>query len=204
MRNALFVFLSILVLLAIRIGYVQFINGDELQALAYKQQSLDRSINAKRGTIYDRTGAALAVSASVETVTINPVNISVENKEKVAYALSEIFNLEYEKVLKKVKKHSSIETIVKKVDKEKANELRKWMEENNIKEGINIDEDTKRYYPYNTLASHIIGFTGSDNQGLDGVEAKYDETLSGKKGRIIRLTDAKGKTIGGTAEDFEK
>ena len=204
MKNGLFVFFSILILLAIRIGWIQFVKGEELQSLAYKQQSLDRSINAKRGTIYDRAGVALAVSASVETVTINPVNISSENKEKVAGALSDIFNLEYEKVLKKVKKHSSIETIVKKIDKEKADELRNWMEANNITTGINIDEDTKRYYPYNTLASHIIGFTGSDNQGLDGIEAKYDEILSGEKGKIIRLTDAKGKTIEGTAEDFEK
>ena len=203
-KNMLLTFLLILILLAIRIGYIQIKKGDELRALAYKQQSLDRNINAKRGTIYDSKKNALAVSASVETVTINPVNISNNNKEKVAKALSDIFNLEYEKVLKKVKKHSSIETIVKKVDKEKTNELRMWMEQNSITTGINIDEDTKRYYPYNTLASHIIGFTGSDNQGLDGIEAKYDEILSGEKGRIIRLTDAKGKTIDGTAEDFEK
>lgn len=203
-KNMLFIVIIILVLLVIRIGYIQFRQGDELRALAYKQQSLDRNINAKRGTIYDSKRTVLAVSASVETVTINPVNISSENTEKVAKALSEIFNLEYEKVLKKVKKHSSIETIIKKVDKEKTNELRMWMEQNNITTGINIDEDTKRYYPYNTLASHIIGFTGSDNQGLDGIEAKYDEILSGKKGRIIRLIDAKGKTIDGTAEDFEK
>ena len=74
-------------------------------------------------------------------------------------------------------KRSSIETIVKKVEKEKADELRVWMEQNNIKTGINIDEDTKRYYPYSNFASQIIGFCGSDNQGLDGIEAKYDTEL---------------------------
>ena len=94
----LLTFLLILILLAIRIGYIQIKKGDELRALAYKQQSLDRNINAKRGTIYDSKKNALAVSASVETVTINPVNISNNNKEKVAKALSDIFNLEYEKV----------------------------------------------------------------------------------------------------------
>ena len=78
-------------------------------------------------------------------------------------------------------KRSSIETIAKKVDKEKTNELRKWMKENDIESGINIDEDTKRYYPYSNLASQVIGFCGSDNQGLDGIEAKYDEILKGKR-----------------------
>ena len=201
-KNMLLTFLLILILLAIRIGYIQIKKGDELRALAYKQQSLDRNINAKRGTIYDSKKNALAVSASVETVTINPVNISNNNKEKVAKALSDIFNLEYEKVLKKVKKHSSIETIVKKVDKEKTNELRMWMEQNNITTGINIDEDTKRYYPYSNLASQVIGFFGGDNQGLDGVEAKFDEILSGKAGSISKATDAKGQVIGTEGENY--
>ena len=169
-------------LLMIRIGYIQFVKGDELQAMAYVQQTLDRFINPNRGTIYDRNGEVLAMSASVETVTVNPTNIAAEDKEKVAKALSNIFGLDYETILKRVKRKTSIETIVKKVDKEKADELRKWMEDEGIVYGINIDEDTKRYYPYATLASHIIGFTGSDNQGLDGVEAKYNDILSGTKG----------------------
>ena len=104
--------------------------------------------------------------------------------------------------MKKVKKKSSIETIVKKVEKDKADELRIWMEDNKIKEGINIDEDTKRYYPNNELCSQVIGFTGSDNQGLNGIEAKYDETLSGTKGKIIRVRDAKGGTLDGTVEEY--
>ncbi len=124
--------------------------------MAYVQQTLDRTINPNRGTIYDRNGEALAVSASVETVTVNPTNISGENKEKVAHALSSIFELDYETILKRVNKKTSIETIAKKVDKEKTNKLRLWMKENQIVNGINIDEDTKRYYPYATLASHII------------------------------------------------
>ena len=100
---------------------------------------------------------------------------------------------EYEKVLKKVTKRSSIETISKKVEKEKTDELRKWMQENNITTGINIDEDTKRYYPYGNFAAQIIGFCGSDNQGLDGIEAKYDQELKGKQGSIQRHADAKGR-----------
>ena len=167
------------------------------------QQTLDRTINPKRGTIYDSTGKnVLAISSTVETVTVNPGNISKEDKEKVAKKLSELFELDYETVLKKVTKRSSIETIVKQVEKEKTDELRKWMEENEILTGINIDEDTKRYYPNSTLASQIIGFCGSDNQGLDGIEAKYDEELKGEKGSIQRHTDAKGGEIGDEGENY--
>lgn len=202
-RNSLFVCIIVLMLLAVRVAWVQFVQGEELQALAYKQQTLDRSINPSRGTIYDRNGVELAVSATVETITVNPMNIQNENKEKVAEALSNIFDLDYEKVLKKVKKRSSIETIVKKVEKDKADELRTWMQENDIVDGINIDEDTKRYYPNNDLCSQVIGFTGSDNQGLNGIEAKYDETLSGTKGKISRVSDAKGGILSGTVEEYQ-
>lgn len=196
-------FLSIC--LIIRIAFIQFVQGSELQAMAYMQQTLDRSINPKRGTIYDATGEVIfAVSSTVETVTVNPVNIDKENKEKVAKVLADIFELDYEKVLKKVTKRSSIETIIKKVDKEKADELRVWMQNNNITKGINIDEDTKRYYPLNNLASQIIGFCGSDNQGLDGIEAVYDKTLKGTQGKIIKMTDATGGDIEQTAESYEE
>ncbi len=202
-RNILFIAFLIIALLIGKIGFIQFVQGKELSEMAYEQQTLDRSINPKRGTIYDCTGEnILAVSSTVETVTVNPGNIKKEDKEKVAKKLSEIFELDYETVLKKVTKRSSIETIVKKVDKEKTDTLRTWMNENNITEGINIDEDTKRYYPNNNLASQIIGFCGSDNQGLDGIEAKYDETLSGTKGSIKRHTDAKGGEIGTEGENY--
>ena len=203
MRNTLFISFLIIICLIVRIGYIQLIQGKELSELAYEQQTLDRKINPKRGTIYDATGTnILAVSSTVETVTVNPTNIANEDKEKVAIALSNIFELDYETVLKKLKKRSSIETIVKKEEKEKTDELRKWMEENNITSGINIDEDTKRYYPYNDLASQIIGFCGSDNQGLDGIEAKYEEELKGKQGAIQKHTDAKGGEIGEEGENY--
>ncbi len=203
MRNVLFISFLIIICLIVRIGYIQLIQGKELAKLAYEQQTLDRKINPKRGTIYDATGKnILAVSSTVETVTVNPGNIAAENKEKVAKALSDIFELDYETVLKKVKKRSSIETIVKKVEKERTDELRKWIEENNITNGINIDEDTKRYYPYNNFASQIIGFCGSDNQGLDGIEAKYETELKGEQGAIQKHTDAKGGEIGEEGENY--
>ena len=203
MRNSLFVVFIVLILLIVRIGYIQFIQGSQLRELAYEQQTLDRYINPKRGTIYDATGKnILAVSSTVESVTVNPVNIEKKDKEKVAKALAEILELDYENILKKVNKRISIETIAKRVDKEKTDKLRVWMDENNIKNGINIDEDTKRYYPYGTFASQFIGFCGSDNQGLDGIEARYDEVLKGKRGTIKRHSDAKGGEIGTEGESY--
>lgn len=204
MRNAIIIVFLVMLLMVGRIAWIQFIDGDKLKYMAYVQHTLDRKINPKRGTIYDATGTkVLAVSATVRTITVNPVNIAKDDKEKVAKALSEIFDVDYETTLKKVSKRSSIETIARKVEKEQADELMKWMEENNILTGINVDEDTKRYYPYNDLASQIIGFCGSDNQGLDGIEALYDSKLKGETGKIIKITDAKGNTILKEGEDYE-
>ena len=203
MKNEIIIVWIVLFALLFRIGWIQFAMGEELRSMAYVQQTLDRSINPRRGTIYDATGKTiLAVSSTVETITVNPVNISKEDKTKVAKALSDIFQLEYETVLKKVNKKSSIETIIKKVDKEKTDELRIWMQENDITTGINIDEDTKRYYPYNNLASQVIGFTGYDNQGLDGIESVYDDILKGENGKIQKLTDAKGGDIEESGENY--
>ena len=191
------------IILVGKLAYIQLIQGEELQRKSIAQQNISRKITAARGTIYDSTEKnILAKSSSVETVTVNPVNITKENKEKVAKAFSEIFDLDYEKTLKKVNKNSSIENIVKRVDKDKTNKLRLWMQENNIYSGINIDEDTKRYYPYASLASHIIGFVGSDNQGLDGIETKYEEILTGNNGSISKMIDAKGKNFGDEGESY--
>ena len=191
-------------LLIIRIFWLQFISGDELQTLAYEQQTLDRKVNPRRGTIYDSNMTELAVSSTVYTITVNPTNIEEKNKEIIAKKICEIFDLDYEKILKRIKKRSSIETIVRKEEKENVDKLNEWLVQNNLSKGINIDEDTKRYYPYNNFASHIIGFCGSDNQGLGGVEAKYDSVLQGTKGRITKVKDASGKEVEGTVEEYQE
>ena len=197
MKNSLFIVFILFILFTLRLAYIQFVWGAELSEKAWDQQAQSRTITAKRGTLYDSTGKyILAESSSVESVTINPTNIPDEDKDKVTNALSNIFELDYEKVFKKVHKKSSIESIIKKVDKSKTDELRNWMETNGITTGINIDEDSKRYYPYGDLAAQVIGFCGSDNQGLDGVEAKYDDELKGKNGRINRQTNAAGASLG--------
>ena len=165
MRNTLFITFLILLLLLSRICYIEFIQGKELQVLAFEQQVQKRTVNPRRGTIYDSSEKyTLAISSTAYTVSVNPTNIPNEKKDLIAKKLAEIFDLDYETVLKKVSKKSSIETIVKKIEKNKADELRIWLLENNIDTGVNIDEDSKRYYPYSNLASQVIGFCGGDNQ----------------------------------------
>ena len=192
----LLIILCIFLILIIRIGFIQIVDGRKLKTMALEQQSLERNIGAKRGTIYDATGEnILAISSNVESVTINPKNIKKEDKEKVARALADILSLDYDKVFIKVNKNTSIENIKKRIENTEADNLRKWLIENNISVGVNIDEDSKRYYPYSTLASQVIGFVGSDNQGLNGIEAKYDEILKGENGTINKIVDSTGTRI---------
>ena len=182
--------LCVLVLLLLRIAYLQFIQGPELKESANRQQSTDRIISPKRGNIYDSTGKLLAASAQVDTVSISPSKIDSKNKETIAKALSDIFELNYEDVLKKVNSESKTETIIKKVEKDKIDELKKWMENNKLYLGINIDEDVKRYYPYGNLASNLIGFCNTDNIGQEGIELKWNNVLSGTAGKIVSVEDA--------------
>ena len=209
LRSVLIVTILIFVLLVGRIGYLQFVQGNELKELAYQQQTINQIISPKRGNIYDRSGKALAISAQVDTITINPTKIKKDSdedtkklKEKVAKGLSEIFELDYEEVLQKVSSESQLETIVKKVEQEKVDELKTWMDENDITVGINIDEDTKRYYPYSTVASSVIGFCGNDNQGLSGIESKWDSILTGTPGKIVSSKGSDQQEIPNAEETY--
>ena len=186
---------AILLLLILRLAYLQFIKGSDLKEAANRQQSTNRVISAKRGNIYDSTGKLLAASASVDTVSINPSKIKKENKEKVAKAFSEIFELDYEETLAKVNSSNSFETIIKKGEKDKITKLQEWMKETEIYSGINIDEDVKRYYPYGTLASNLIGFCNTDNDGQEGIELKWNSVLSGTSGKITSIENAAAQLI---------
>lgn len=148
----------ILALLIIRLFWLQFIDGAWLKEQAFRQQTASKIISPDRGSILDVNGKYLAKSEKVDTISINPTKISKQNKTIVATGLSQIFELDYEETLAKVNSTSSFETIIKKVENDKVQELQKWMTDNKITSGINIDEDTKRYYPYNNLASQVIGF----------------------------------------------
>ena len=187
--------LFLLLALASRTAWIVFAKGATYKEAAYNQQTSIRVISPKRGTIYDSTGKALAVSASVDTVSINPNLISDDNKEKIARALSDIFELDYNSVYEKVASNSSFKTIIRKVENDKITQLETWMKENKITRGINIDSDSKRYYPYNNLASSLLGFCGTDNQGLYGIEYTWDDVLTGTPGRVTTLKDSKSQEI---------
>ena len=209
LRITLIVVILILLLLIGRIGFLQFVQGNYLKELAYNQQTINQIISPKRGNIYDSTGKALAISAQVDTITINPNKLVKDNnddtkeyKEKVAKGLSDIFELNYDEVLEKVNSSSQVETIIKKVEQEKVDTLKKWMEDNKISVGINIDEDTKRYYPYNTIASNVIGFCGGDNQGLSGIESKWDSVLTGTPGKIVSSKGSDQEEIPNAEETY--
>ena len=209
LKITLLIAIIIFILLITRIGFLQFAQGNYLKELAYNQQTINQIISPKRGNIYDSTGKALAISAQVDTVTINPSkfiksseDLTKALQEKVAKGLSELFELDYNETLEKVTSKSPVETIAKKVEQEKVDKLKTWMKENDISIGINIDEDTKRYYPYETVASNVIGFCGSDNQGLSGLESKWDEYLTGTPGKIVSSKGSNQQEIPNTEEKY--
>ena len=209
LRILLILTILIFIFLVGRIGFIQFVQGNSLKEGAYQQQTINQIISPKRGNIYDSTGKALAIGAQVDTITINPTKIVKSNdvdtkdyKEKVAKGLSEIFDLNYDEILEKVSSKSQVETIIKKVEQEKVEQLKQWMEDNKITIGINIDEDSKRYYPYSTVASHVIGFCGNDNQGLSGIEAKWESVLTGTPGKIVSSKGSDQQEIPNAEETY--
>ena len=178
----------LLLALTVRTGYLQVVKGENLQKQAIEQQTRDRIINSKRGTVYDRNGKQLAVSASVETVTASPAEVKANSNriavEKVAAGLADVLGMGYEEVYEKISKNSLYEIIKRRIEKEEADRVREFITNNKVS-GIRLDADTKRFYPYGNLASHVIGFTGLDNQGLEGIEMVFDKYLKGSPGRVI-------------------
>lgn len=172
-------------ILIFRVFFIQSIKADEYQKMAYEQQTRDRLISPKRGEIVDRNNNPIATNESVYSISV--INSQIEEPEKVASILSEKLELKYEDVLKKVNKKVALERIKTKVDKETADLIR-----NLNLVGVMIDEDIKRIYPNENMASQVIGFVGKDNQGIIGLEAKYDEYLKGKQGKILTETDSRG------------
>lgn len=205
------VIVLILVLVS-RVGYIQFVKGEYYKEMEYNQSTSSIVIAAKRGTIYDSNKKALAISADVDTISVNPKQIVVktngqkndektqELKEKLAKEFSEIFDINYDDTLEKLNSTNETEKIVSKVENDKVEVLKKWLKENKISAGINIDEDTKRYYPYNNLASNLIGVCGTDNQGLDGIELEYDSVLKGTNGKITTSISVRKDAIPDTTQ----
>lgn len=181
-------FEAIMMLLLGRIFYIQAFEADYYQKRAFEQQTRDRLIAPRRGDILDRNGNSLATTQSAAAISV--IHAQVEDEEEVARQLSEILELDYDEVLEKVQKKVALNRIKSKVDTETAQRI----EALGLK-GVKIDEDIQRVYPYKTLASQVIGFVGKDNQGIIGLESKYEEELKGEQGKIMTQTDARGREI---------
>lgn len=185
----LFVFLF----LGARLAYLMVVKADYYYEKAEDLHDRERSIKAKRGVIYDRNGVELAGNEPVCSISV--IHSQIEDEQAVITTLSQALDLDEEEVSKKVKANTIREKIKSNVDKKTADVIR----EKNLA-GVMVDEDYKRYYPYNELASKVIGFTGADNQGIVGLEVKYDEILAGTPGSILTITDANGLEVVNEAE----
>lgn len=189
------------------LAFIQFVQGKELSEKAYSQQMLDEIISPNRGTIYDSKGEILAQSIPVDTISVNPGLIKYSNNKKVdneiiATGMSEIFNISYEKMMEELNSGKSVVVVERKVETDKVKKLKEWMSEKGIVSGINIDEDSKRYYPYNDLASNLIGFCGTDNSGQTGLEERWNSVLTGTAGKVVTATDIKDNPISDEYEQY--
>ena len=187
---------AMLVLLGLigRLVYLMIFDAEYYQEKAEALHEREREIKAARGEIIDRNGTVLATNKTVCTISV--IHSQIKDKEKVIRVLSEELELEPEIVRKRVEKVSSMERVKTNVDKEIGDRIREYE-----LDGVKVDEDFKRYYPYDELASKVLGFTGGDNQGIIGLEVKYEEYLKGINGMILTTTDARGIELEGIAED---
>ena len=186
-----------------RVFYLTIVRGEELSEKAETQQLKDTEITAMRGTIYDSNGNVLAQSASVWNVFIDPLNIKDKQRDLIVDEFANLFGYdadEKKEFYNRTTHQNHYELVEKKVENNIKEKLSKFVSKNELGGCIGTEQTTKRYYPYGTLASSVIGFTGSDDQGLSGIEAYYDEQLTGTNGRIITAKDAKSNNI---ANDYE-
>ena len=196
-KKILVVFLAAFILILYLIGrlvYLMVFDAEYYQQKAEDLHERERDIKAARGEIIDRNGTVLATNRTVCTISV--IHSQIENPGKVIEKLSEFLEMDADQVRKKVEKISSIERIRSNVDKRTGDKIR-----NLGLAGVKVDEDFKRYYPYNELASKVLGFTGGDNQGIVGLEVKYEKYLKGINGKILTTTDARGIELDGVAED---
>lgn len=202
----LFIFCGVVfVLLAARLGWIMIVDGEEYSNKAVEQQTKDTPITADRGQIYDRNMKELAVNAPTYTVWVRPAELKEKNGDvtKMSEILAGITGSDASEIAESLSKESALVRIAKNLDTEQADQLREYMSNGELP-GISVDESTKRYYPYGTFASHVIGHTSDDNTGIAGIEMYYNDYLSGKSGRIIRNTDASGRQLSyGTEKYYE-
>ncbi|MEG1757300.1 MAG: penicillin-binding transpeptidase domain-containing protein [Oscillospiraceae bacterium] len=176
------------------VAKVALLDHEKYKELAIAQQLRDTKLSAKRGTIYDRNMNILAQSATVWTVALSPMDLKEEDFEIVSRGLSEILGVSYDTVLAKCSEKNYYSIVKRKVDQVVVDKIRVFMNENKIN-GISFTEDSKRYYPYGNFAAQVLGFVGTDNQGLAGLEYYYDSYLSGTEGRLLTLKNAVGSDM---------
>lgn len=196
-KKMLVVFLCAVIIITGLIGrlvYLMIFDAEYYQKLAQDLHEREREIKAARGEIVDRNGVVLATNETVCTISV--IHSQIEDADLVTEVLAEELELDMGEVRKKVEKVSSMEKIKTNVDKETGDRIRNY-----DLAGVKVDEDYKRYYPYDELASKVLGFTGGDNQGIIGLEVKYNEYLKGTNGTILTVTDARGIELEGVAED---
>lgn len=196
-KKMLIVFLCALVViigLTGRLVYLMVFDAEYYQEKAKSLHEREREIKAARGEIIDRNGTVLATNKTVCTISV--IHSQIKEPERVIKELSSILGLEEETVRKRVEKVSSMERIKTNVEKEEGDKIR-----NLELDGVKVDEDFKRYYPFEELASKVLGFTGGDNQGIIGLEVGYENELKGQNGMILTTTDARGIELDGVAED---
>ena len=183
--------------LGMQLYTLQITRHDELEKKAIAQQTQRFNVTANRGFIYDRNMNVLVSSGSAETVGIDPPNIeSGEQAELIARGLSDILGLEYEWVLERTgHKHTRNVTLAIKIDKEQSAAVREFIAKNKLERMIKLEPDSRRYYTYSNMASHVLGFVGRDNTGLDGLEKLYDDVLTGTPGHTIASVDTKGRIM---------
>ena len=184
---------GLLVLLFVRLLYIMVFKSEHYSGLADQLHERERSIKAARGRMLDANGTVIADNRTVCTVSV--IHNQIENKEEVIAVLCGELGLSEEFVTKQVEKYSAIERIKSNVDKETGDRIREY----NLA-GVKVDEDYKRYYPFDSLASKVLGFTGADNQGIIGLEVIYEEYLKGTEGTILTVTDARGVEISEAGE----
>ena len=190
-----------LLILVVRLFWIQIVQNDWYQKMAYEHQTRDSVISPRRGDITDRNGNKLAVSATVFTVLANCKEIKKEDRDAYAQKLSELLSMDKGDILKIFEKNSSYEIVKRKIETEISDSVRKWVSDAKVK-GIDLIEDTKRYYPNNNLASHIIGFTNVDGVGISGIETIMESSLRGIPGRILSEVDASNKEIPSGNEQY--
>jgi len=183
--------------LAVKLYQIQIRDHDYYERLAVEQQTREATVTASRGTIYDRNGNVLAISATTETVFISPYEMQLygENPTDIAAGLSQILDVDYDSIMEKFQDVKSWYKVVsRKIETELADEVRAFKSEHKYK-SVHLENDSKRYYPYGSLLSHVLGFVGMENSGLEGLERVYNDYLEGTNGSVVRLTTNRGTSM---------